>query len=282
MINRPHQNEKKVDIVLPPVWSGVYYNTARLLLHHLEDIGHDCLIKEAGDRTETDLSVVLGWNLIPDSIKFHNPYIIYQLEPLCLEHWRQKLFSKISFFKNAQAIWDYSGHNQKYLNEYGLNSTIVPLGYHQKMNEITHKEFADFDVLFVGFLTERRHKILEELNKHCCVSVQPRWGNDFSKALGRSKILLNIHQYDIPTPLEQSRISYAINNNCFVLSEESIDNPYKSLVTKNYDNLLKETLNYLHDGKLRIERRNKVFDSFKSFQTKDLIEKSFEMLNIEQ
>jgi len=108
--------------------------------------------------TDADLSIVLGWNLIPGSVAFNNPYIVYQLEPLCLEHWRQRLISKISFFKNALAIWDYSSHNQKYLSEYGLNSTIAPLGYHHKMNEIKHKEFADFDVLFVGFLTERRQK----------------------------------------------------------------------------------------------------------------------------
>ena len=267
----------KCNIVIPPVWSGVYYNTARLLKHSLEDNGYNSLIIEAGEMNEADLSVVLGWNLIPDTVTFNNPYILYQLEPLCIDHWREKLNSKLSLFKNAYFIWDYTNHNQKYLNEYGLHSKVLPLGYNQKMNEITHNEIADYDVVFIGFFTERRQKILEELNKHCCVSIQPRWGNDFSKALGRSKILLNIHQYDIPTPVEQPRIAYALNNNSFVLSETSIDNPYNNLTVCPYDNLIKETLHYLHHPKLRNEMNNLITDSFKSYQMNEVIKKSIEM-----
>lgn len=265
-------NLQQCNIILPPVWSGVYYNTARLLKYSLEDNGYTCQIIEADEEMpEADLSFVLGWNLIPDSAKFNTPYIIYQLEPLCLEHWKEKLTSKLSIFKNAHSIWDYTIMNQKYLNEYGLNSTVVPLGYNPKLNEIKHNDFADYDVLFVGFLTERRQKILEELNKYCCVSVQPRWGNDFSKSLGRSKILLNIHQYDTPTPLEQPRIAYALNNKCFVLSEESLDNPYEHLMTCNYENLATQIFHFLHQAKLRNEVKNQVFESFKQFCMKDLI-----------
>jgi hypothetical protein len=269
---------KMCNIVLPSVWTGVYYNTARLFKFSLEDNGYTCQIIEVGvEIPKTDLSFVLGWNLIPDSVTFNNPYIIYQLEPLSIDHWWEKLDSKLSLFKNAYSIWDYTRYNQKYLSEYGLNSTFVPLGYHPRMNEITHNEFADYDVLFVGFITERRQKILEELNKYCCVSVQPRWGNDFSKSLGRSKILLNIHQYDTPTPLEQPRIAYALNNRCFVLSEESLDNPYEHLMTCTYENLTKQILHFLHQPKLRIEANNQVFKSFKQFCMKDLIAKYIEM-----
>lgn len=144
--------------------------------------------------------------------------------------------------------------------------------------KIKHTEFTNFNVLFVGFLTERRQKILEEFNKHCCVSVQPRWGNDFSKALGRSKILLNIHQYDIPTPLEQLRISYAINNNCFVLSKKSLDSPYRDLEISTYDNLSAQILYFLHNSKLRNEVNRQVFDSFKELCMKDLIVKHIKIV----
>jgi len=264
---------KRWHIILPSVWSGVYYNTARLLKYSLEDIGKEASIIEAGEIQNGNLSIVLGWNLIPDEIVLKQPYIIYQLEPLGLPLWQEKLIQKQKLFQHAEIIWDYSESNTRYLNDLGLKTEVVPLGYHKKLEEVTFSEFPDYDVLFVGFLTDRRKKIIDELQKHCCVSIQPRWGKDFSEALGRSKILLNIHQYDMPTPLEQPRISYALNNRCFIISEESIDNPYKNLVTCSYDNLVKEVLHYLHHIKLRNELKSQIFDSFKSFQMNELVAK---------
>ncbi len=266
-------NIQHCTILLPPVWSGVYYNTARLLKYAFEDLGISATIGEAGDDEGTELSVVLGWNLVPDELQLRVPYIIYQLEPLCLQHWQEKINSRISFFRNALGIWDYAADNQKYLEDYGLESMLVPVGYHQKMEEASPVGYTDYDVLFVGFLTERRKRILEELNNHCCVSIQPRWGNDFSDALTRSKILLNIHQYDIPTPLEQPRIAYALNNHAFVLSETSLDNPWEKIVSCSYDTLIRETIDYLHHSNARRERNDQMFHAFRSVSMKDNIEK---------
>ena len=72
-------------------------------------------------------------------------------------------------------IWDYSELNACYLNGLGLKTEVVPLGYHPKLAEVSFCEYPDYDVLFVGFLTERRKKLIDELQKHCCVSIQPRW-----------------------------------------------------------------------------------------------------------
>ena len=262
---------KKINIIIPPTWSGVYINTARLLKYSLEDNGKEAIIIEAGEKQDGDLSILLGWNLVPDDVALKQPYIIYQLEPMGIPIWQDKLIQKLNLFQHAETIWDYSESNTRYLNELGLKTEVVPIGYHKKLEEVSFSEFPDYDVLFVGFLTERRKRIIDELQKHCCISIQPRWGKDFSDALGRSKILLNIHQYDILTPLEQPRISYALNNGCFVLSEESTNNPYKSIITCNYDSLKKVALHYLHHIQLRNEIRNQVFDSFKSLKMKDLI-----------
>lgn len=267
---------ENINIILPPVWSGVYLNTARLLKYSLEDLEIDATIIEAGEIKSGELSIVLGWNLIPDEIFLKQPYIIYQLEPLILPMWKDKIVLKKKLFQNALSIWDYTEANAKYLKELGFNPEIVPLGYHSKLEEVSFSEFPDYDVLFVGFLTDRRKKIIEELQQHCCVSIQPRWGKDFKDALGRSKILLNIHQYDTPTPLEQPRISYALNNRCFVISETSIDNPYNNLAICTYANLIKETLYYLLHLKLRNEMNNLVFDYFTSYQMNEVIEKCIE------
>ena len=245
-------SQKSVTIIVPPVWTGVYLNTARLLKYSCEDLGLETTIIEAGTvQRDGGLTIVLGWNLIPESIELHKPYILYQLEPLILDFWQNKLMEKKVMFQNASSIWDYTTYNIDYLNQFGLDANVLPLGYHPKLEEVSHGEYCDYDVLFVGFLTERRKSVIEELQHHCCVSIQPRWGKDFADALGRSKILLNIHQYDVPMPLEQPRISYALNNSCFVLSETSIDSPYQHLVTCTYENIVKETLFYLHNRDLR-------------------------------
>ena len=268
-----------INIIIPPVWSGVYINIAKLLKYSLEDMGKEASIIEAGEIQNGDLSILLGWNLVPDEIVLKQPYNIYQLEPLGLPLWQDKLIHKIKLFQRAEKIWDYSESNTRYLNELGLKTEVVPLGYHKKLEEVTFSEFPDYDVLFVGFLTDRRKKIIDELQKHCCVSIQQRWGKDFSEALGRSKILLNIHQYDVPTPLEQPRIAYALNNGCFVLSEESIDKPYKNLVTCSYDSLINETLNYLHHPKLRNVNQIKMLDFFRSYQMKEIVFNALKNIN---
>jgi len=257
---------KRWHIILPSVWSGVYYNTARLLKYSLEDIGKEASIIEAGEIQDGDLSILLGWNLVPDEMVLKQPYIIYQLEPLGLPLWQDKLIHKIKLFQRAEKIWDYSESNTRYLNELGLKTEVVPLGYHNKLEEVTFSEFPDYDVLFVGFLTDRRKKIIDELQKHCCVSIQQRWGKDFSEALGRSKILLNIHQYDVPTPLEQPRISYALNNHSFVVCESSVDSPYRNLITCSYNDITRTTLYFLHNQKERKEKNDILFQSFSEFK----------------
>lgn len=262
-----------VDIILPPVWTGVYFNTARLLKYSIEDLGLKASICVVGEMRGGELSIILGWHLIPDKINFEKPYIIYQLEPLVLPLWKGKIKQKIKLFKNAKVIWDYSVANKESLNQLGFQPEIVPLGYHPKLDEIAPSAYPDYDVLFVGYMSERRKKIISELQQYCCISIQPRWGKDFLDALGRSKMLLNIHQYDVPTPLEQPRISYALNNDVFVISEKCIDSPYEGLVTCNVNNIKDVVLDYLHNPMKRNERNIKALNGFKVFKMKNTITK---------
>jgi hypothetical protein len=264
-------NLNKIDILLPPAWSGVYLNTARLLKYSLEDNGMEATIIVAGEIQNTRLSIVLGWNLIPNEVILKKPYVIYQLEPLVLPVWQDKLKQKKYLFENALAIWDYSEVNIKLLHGMGFLADKAPLGYHPKLEEVSVAEFQDYDVLFVGFLTERRKKIIEELQQHCCVSVQPRWGIDFLDALGRSKILLNLHQYEVPTPIEQPRISYALNNHAHVISENSTDNPYKNLITCDYENIITTVLKFLYHPVERAEIKDKVFNNFKEIRMESIV-----------
>lgn len=259
------------NIILPPVWSGVYVNTARLLQYSLKDLGFQAQIICAGEAEEGDISILLGWHLNPENIKFARPYIIYQLEPLIIPFWQTKLTKKSDLFENAVFIWDYAPSNARFYTELGITSSTVPLGYHSKLQEAIHTPTPDFDVLFVGFLTERRKQVLDEMQHHCCVSIQPRWGKDFTEALGRSKILLNIHQYDLPTPIEQPRIAYALNNTTLVISENDINNPYQELICCNYADLISTVLYYLHNPLISQKQRSLQYQAFRSFKMTEVL-----------
>jgi hypothetical protein len=63
--------------------------------------------------------------------------------------------------------------------------------------------------------------------------------------IARSKIILNLHQFDT-TQLEQVRISYLLNNRCFVISESAEDNPYQDgVIFSDYDKIVDCCLSYL-------------------------------------
>jgi hypothetical protein len=266
----------KVNILMPPVWSSVYHNIARLLKYSLEDIGMNAMVAEAGQNGSADLSIVLGWNLIPPWMKIPQPYILYQLEPLGLALWREKLAEKDELFRGAAAIWDYTEVNMSYEGVYNSKTTIIAPAYHSKLEEVTHVSLPDYDVLFTGFVTGRRKEVLEELQKHCCVSVQPRWGRDFTDALGRSKIFLNIHQYDHPTPLEQTRLSYVLNNGCCVITESAADDPYQTIISVPYEHLPDTVLAYLHNPVKREDATIKMTAGFKQPEMVQVLRKFFD------
>ncbi len=103
---------ERIDIVIPHIWTGVYINTARLLKYSIEDLGLKASICEFGEIQEGELFIVLGWHLIPDEINFKRPYTIYQLEPLILPLWQDKMEQKIKLFQNAKTIWGYVEANR--------------------------------------------------------------------------------------------------------------------------------------------------------------------------
>jgi hypothetical protein len=71
------------------------------------------------------------------------------------------------------------------------------------------------------------------------------YGRTRDLAIGRSKIILNLHQFDT-AQLEQVRLSYLLNNRCFVVSEKAEGNPYgEGVVFRDYDGLIETCEHYL-------------------------------------
>ena len=233
-------------IVLPPVWAQVYLGAARFLKYSLEDLGISTQIVDF-DFYDSSKSVILGWHLMPENFSPRTPYAIYQLEPMVVPHWREKFTSKRRLFDEAVVIWDYSEANLEYFQQVGLNPDWMPITFHPKLRDApAGTRLTEYDVLFTGFLTSRRKNLIDRLSMKCCVFAHSRWGSELIDAFTRSKIVLNVHQYDLATPVEQPRVSYALNQGSFVLSEKSADGPYPFLPICDYDSLAETALELLH------------------------------------
>ncbi|MGC2160578.1 MAG: hypothetical protein WA634_01595, partial [Silvibacterium sp.] len=71
------------------------------------------------------------------------------------------------------------------------------------------------------------------------------YGPQRDQAISRSKIVLNLHQFDI-SQLEQLRISYLLNNRCFVLSESPPSDLYRDGVAfSDYEKIVDCCISYL-------------------------------------
>lgn len=238
-----------IRIVLPPVWPGIFNRIGELFFAAARSLALKVEMVEAKVSLDVGLNIIIGWSVFEPFIPSEAKYVLYQLEPLHHSPWSERLIKSQHLFERALAIWDYSQINLPLLKIYP--SHWVPLRYHPALYRERTAKAPQWDVLFSGNMTPRRHKLLQELSRHCCVSAEPRWGEDFEQALMHTKILLNIHQVDAPTPLEQPRISFALNNNCFVLSENAADQPYAKLSSASYAQLTERTLNYLHNPEER-------------------------------
>jgi hypothetical protein len=103
---------------------------------------------------------------------------------------------------------------------------------------------------FYGAPNTRRDRVIEAL-RHRGVQVVnafPAYGSARDEVIARSRIVLNVHQFAI-SPLEQLRISYLLNNRCFVVSEVADCNPYGGgVVYCSYDELPDRCVEYLAPG----------------------------------
>ncbi len=201
---------------------------ASLLKSSLTSIGIEC--SYAANQLAADrINVVLGYHLL----KFNQSllkcrYIPYQLEQLdATEGWYSENIRRL--LENAYQVWDYSKENIQFLKGLNIEAKHLPIGYHRDLELIRHADQKDIDILFYGSVGERRKAVLDRLNTFANVKVlfgvYEKQRDDF---IARSKIVLNIHHYSTKI-FEAPRISYLLNNACFVVSEASFANPYKSV-----------------------------------------------------
>jgi hypothetical protein len=261
--------------MMPHGYDGslVFREVLFLLKNSLLSLGHDCVIKPnslAKDRT----NIIVGYHLMKfgDFLKDYR-YIPYQLEQLDSGNpWYTDNVRKI--LEHAYDVWDFSDINIAFLKELGIDAKYLPPGYHDSLEIIEHAEKRDIDVLFYGSINQRRKELLEKLSSRCSVKVlQGVFGEERDELIGRSRIVLNMHYY--PTRiLESVRISFLLNNRCFIITEDSDDMPYKSvdLVAARYRKLIDTCISYIRQPDEMERIRTENYEQFKrKYHMEDLL-----------
>ena len=158
-------------------------------------------------------------------------YIFCNGEQLSLPHWSGDP-NWTNGIRNALEVWDYSQANEPYVRSLGGSYRYVPIGYAPsyeatfRQNTDGNEVIEDIDVLFVGQMTDRRRRVLDELRYrgvalHEVTRANPAHGAALDRLLSRSKIVLSVFSYDDPAGhlADFARLAYLLANRRFAVQE---------------------------------------------------------------
>jgi hypothetical protein len=273
-----------LDFLHYQVFSEVY----EFIICGLKNLKHEVVSSE-NYNLENVRYIILGANLLKFIPKEKRPIFKKDTIIINLERFgHQEIFDQdyLDILKSFE-VWDFSSLNMKRINfQYNLKiKKFLPLGYVKELEKIKKKEDEreDIDVLFIGSLSDRRTKILQEMSQ-LNINVKHLfgfYGHERDKIILRSKLLLNMHYHDIGS-LEHVRIFYYLINSKPVLSEKSDDEQeneiYKNAIClQEYKNLSWKALELLNNDN-DLKRYASLGHEF--IKKQNFIEKLKENLNI--
>lgn len=205
--------------------SGAFLELAELIVHGIRGLGLDAELKwntvERGAR-----NILIGIHLWGSEQIPHLPSdtILVNTEQLSdvFAHWNANL---MQWFGLGFPVWDYSDVNINYLRSAGVTQVKkLEIGYASALRRIQHQATPDVDVLFYGALNPRRIAILERLDARglAVKSLFGMYGSERDAWIGRSKVVLNLHQFDSKI-FEVVRVFYLLTNSVAVAAEVNPD-----------------------------------------------------------
>jgi len=244
-------------------YSQGLWDICRLLHYSLESLGYQSALK-VNELDRQAINIIVGYHLTADAWAFQSHKIIlYQLEQLGATDGILTP-QRLEILRQAAEIWDYSPINIEFLKSRGVaNVKLLPIGFHEKLCTI-EKTQEDIDVLFYGVVNGRRETLLKHLGERCRLKILGGvYGQERDAIIARSKIVLNVHCYDAQI-MEECRISYLLNNERFVICEDSRINPYEGMiVTGEYRELPNLCGKYLQDEAARRQMANNGLEMFR-------------------
>jgi hypothetical protein len=200
---------------------------------------------------------------------------------ICAEQPGTAFFEEnASLAEHAGAVFDISRAGVREFNRRGVAARQFQLGYSAYWDRRPAGDDRDVDVLFMGCHTERRARHLASYAPSLwrwrtrlilSDNSRPNWsaspsfvtGSDKWRLLGRSRVLLNLHQGEA-TYFEWLRLVEAICNGCVIVTEHSVDHeplqPGIHFLPGRAEALGLLAQRVLEDDGLRLARQRQAYD----------------------
>jgi SAM-dependent methyltransferase len=227
--------------------------------------------------------IVMGPQLLPPSASTLLPAssILFNLEQA--DHKSPWMTEPYLALLRQRPLLDYSVRNQAALQAMGMShARLLPVGYAPGLSRVRHAAVKDIDVLFYGSLNERRSAILNELTRQGVkvTSLFDAYGADRDDAIGRAKIVLNVHFYDAAI-FESVRVSYLLANGVCVLTEGDAHDPDlaplgSGLAVEPYHRLVSRCLGLLKNDAERVHLARNGFAAMQSRSQSRLLKALFQ------
>ena len=153
-------------------------------------------------------------------------YVAFQMEQSVSSRWfTEDYFARL---KQAEAIFDYSLTNIKFLEEHGIELRKVfylPIDFRHDCNQQYRQIPKEYDIVFYGDNEcPRRKRILERLgSKFKLKTINNLFGDELYQELAKAKVIVNIHYYE-GALLETTRLYECISlGTSAIVSEKSVD-----------------------------------------------------------
>jgi|GEM_PF-1941085 len=234
-----------------------------IIVHEPDAMGFEhvsAMLLEFFDVPERDgAAFILGDYIIHPTVHFRELYpgrrlIVYQLEQMVGSQTWHPLDRTIANLAGADEIWDYDSFNVAFLERFGVRvDRLVPMLYTPSLRRIELRDEPSIDVLFTGFMNERRHRIFLQIQRQTYGRLRLMWlqgvsGEDLDRHIADAKIVLNLHAFEPWHRQEQTRIFYPLINGRMVVGEASERNWYGSRIVEVDPDLLPETLAHWSQG----------------------------------
>jgi hypothetical protein len=241
-----------------------FIEAMQLIEYCLKLQGKSCQIVNSLENRPQTIWIVFGVNISP-TVKLPPETIIVNMEQL----YDKSGWLNTNYLNQLRThrIWDYNRVNQAYLRKIGLDASLISYGYIPSFRH-TGTCWADasdkpvlnqnIDVLMLGYPNGNRNALAQKL-RQAGVKIDYRngntWGSQRNDLMVRSKILLNVHLYPAAI-LEIPRLSLAINNGMFIISESCCNQaeyPWMQgcVIFKPYSELLSTVLESVMGNALR-------------------------------
>jgi len=154
-------------------------------------------------------------------------YDVYQTEQLNLDHkFKDDSYRKL--LENAENVWEYSTLNMRYIH----GSVFKP--YLPELSSSHSSYPKDIDILFYGFLSDRRKTLINELKKKYKIEIHsflPE--SELIEKTNRSKWVLSYGTYNNDYN-DSIRITRALNLGANILMENCEECWYEDYLKKHF------------------------------------------------